>query len=64
MSDETWNRYCAKLEELRRLEDERRKRRKESPAVEILNKGLSVSAAIPSAAEPLPGSGSKDNIVN
>lgn len=52
MSDETWNRYCEKLEELRRVQDEARKRRKELPAVEIVNKVPSVVVGI---AETLEG---------
>lgn len=50
-AEETWNRYCAKLEELRRQQDDSRKRRKESPAVEIINKvsGQPVGVVIPDA---------------
>lgn len=51
MSNDTWNKYCEKLEELRRLEDEARKRRKEASArVEIVDKRLSVSGGPISAA--------------
>lgn len=46
-AEETWNRYCAKLEELRRQQDDSRKRRKESPAVEIINKALGVQKGVP-----------------
>lgn len=53
MSD-TWNRYCEKLEELRRLQDEARKRRKPSTAgVEIIDKAGSISGEI-SAPDKLP----------
>lgn len=49
MSEETWNRYCQALEELRRLEDETRKRRKGSPTVEVVNKALGVVEGVPVA---------------
>lgn len=57
-ADETWNRYCAKLEELRRQQDEARKRRKESPAtVEVVNELRGVLETVPSPqADPAVGS--------
>lgn len=55
MSD-TWTKYCEKLEELRRLQDEARKRRKVGSAgIEIIDKTHSVGAGVPDSVEGAAG---------
>lgn len=59
--DETWNRYCVKLEELRREQDESRKRRRVSPgAVEIPDKPVSVAEGVVVTDAGAPGGADED----